>query len=50
MLRRLGVLDDVQATKLGRFARPPVYNRAGRAVGEVRVPDVTKEKASQEFV
>jgi L-asparaginase II len=49
VLRHLGVLDDVQATKLARFARPAVYNRAGRAVGEIRVPDVTKEKASQDF-
>jgi L-asparaginase II len=48
-LRHLGVLDDPQATKLARFARPPVYNRAGRAVGEIRVPDVTMEKASQDF-
>ena len=48
-LRQLGVLDEAQATKLARFARPAVYNRAGRAVGEIRVPDVTKEKASQDF-
>jgi L-asparaginase II len=48
-LRSLGVLDDEQATKLARFARPEVYNRAGRAVGEIRVRDVAIEKASQEF-
>jgi L-asparaginase II len=35
-LRRLGVLDEEKTTKLARFARPIVYNRAGRAVGEVR--------------
>jgi L-asparaginase II len=49
-LRHLGVLDDAKATKLARFARPAVYNRAGRAVGEIRVPDVTKEKASHDLV
>jgi L-asparaginase II len=48
-LRHLGVLDEGQATKLARFARPAVYNRAGRAVGEIRVPDVTQEKASRDF-
>lgn len=35
-LRLLGVLDDEQVERLARFARPVVYNRAGRAVGEVR--------------
>jgi L-asparaginase II len=36
-LRRLGVLDESQTAQLVRFARPRVYNRAGHAVGEVRV-------------
>ena len=35
-LRELGVIDAVEATDLGRFGRPIVYNRAGRAVGEIR--------------
>jgi L-asparaginase II len=35
-LRRLDVLDEQKATNLARFARPIVYNRAGRAVGEIR--------------
>jgi L-asparaginase II len=34
-LRRLGLLDEVQAGQLARFARPPVYNRAGAKVGEI---------------
>jgi len=38
-LRRLGVLDEAQAEQLARFARPKVYNRAGRAVGEIRVSE-----------
>ncbi len=45
-LRWLGVLDDQAAAKLARFARPVVYNRAGRAVGEIRVADIAVEKAS----
>jgi L-asparaginase II len=49
-LRRLGALDEAEATKLTRFARPVVYNRAGRAVGEIRVPDVAIERASRDFV
>ena len=49
-LRSLGVLDQAQATKLAPFARPTVYNRAGRAVGEIRVPDVTQAQASHDFV
>jgi L-asparaginase II len=49
-LRGLGVLDEAQATKLVQFARPAVYNRAGRAVGEIRVADVAIEQASQDFV
>lgn len=35
-LRRLGLLDEQKAGELERFARPAVYNRAGRMVGEVR--------------
>jgi L-asparaginase II len=34
-LRRLGVLDERQAGALARFARPPVYDRAGKKVGEI---------------
>jgi L-asparaginase II len=49
-LVRLGALDGGQATKLARFARPIVYNRAGHAVGEIRVPDVAIEQASHEIV
>lgn len=36
VLRRLGALDEGKTTELARFARPIVYNRAGRAVGEIR--------------
>lgn len=36
LLHRLGALGAEQMEKLGRFARPVVYNRAGRAVGELR--------------
>jgi L-asparaginase II len=36
-LRSLGVLNEAQVEQLARFARPIVYNRAGRAVGEIRV-------------
>lgn len=36
-LRNLGALGDAEASALERFARPAVYNRAGRAVGEVFV-------------
>jgi len=35
-LRSLGALDDERVERLARFARPGVYNRAGRAVGEIR--------------
>ena len=35
-LQRLGAIDAATAMKLARFARPVVYNRAGRAVGEIR--------------
>jgi L-asparaginase II len=37
VLRRLDVLDEAQAGQLARFGRPRVYNRAGNAVGEVKV-------------
>ena len=47
-LRLLGVLDVEKASRLARFARPTVYNRAGYAVGEIRVsPHVAVEKASR---
>lgn len=36
VLRSLGALNEGQAAQLERFARPSVYNRAGKAVGEVR--------------
>jgi L-asparaginase II len=45
-LRRLGVLTDAQLETLGAFARPIVYNRAGRAVGEVRAANFAVEQAS----
>lgn len=35
-LRKLGVLDERQVAELERFARPAVYNRAGKMVGEIR--------------
>ncbi len=35
-LRALGALSDDRLDRLARFARPVVYNRAGRAVGEIR--------------
>lgn len=35
-LRALGAIDDPAAAQMARFARPVVYNRAGRAVGEIR--------------
>ncbi len=41
VLGRLGVLDESQTAKLARFARPGVYNRAGHAVGEIRLSRVT---------
>jgi L-asparaginase II len=47
ILRRLGSLDPRTAGPLARFAAPAVYNRAGHAVGEVRVSEhVAVEKAS----
>ena len=36
LLSRLGVLDAERAAKLDGYARPVVYNRAGRVAGEVR--------------
>ncbi|MBV8488883.1 MAG: asparaginase [Candidatus Eremiobacteraeota bacterium] len=36
-LRKLGVLDEEKTTKLARFGRPIVYNRAHLPVGEIRV-------------
>jgi L-asparaginase II len=48
VLRHLGVLDEQKAAVLAAFARPAVYNRAGHAVGEIRVsPNVAIEKASR---
>lgn len=35
-LHRLGALSDEQRERLAAFAKPVVYNRAGRAVGEIR--------------
>jgi len=34
-LRRLGVLSEARLTKLADLERPIVYNRAGRAVGDI---------------
>lgn len=36
-LRALGALDEGRATELRAFAHPIMYNRAGRAIGEIRV-------------
>ena len=44
-LRRLGAIEEPAAMKLARFARPVVYNRAGRAVGEIRVAVAGAEEA-----
>lgn len=38
-LRKLGALSAGQVEKLGAFAHPIVYNRAGRVVGEVRATE-----------
>ncbi|MBV8067786.1 MAG: asparaginase [Candidatus Eremiobacteraeota bacterium] len=35
VLRHLGVIDEEQMELLAGFARPPVYNRAGKVVGEI---------------
>ena len=46
-VRQLGLLGDGQLTELADMERPIVYNRAGRAVGEVRAAStVAIEKAS----
>ena len=46
-LRRLGMVADEVLTNLADLERPIVYNRAGRAVGEIRVSStVAIEKAS----
>lgn len=46
-VRQLGLLEDGQLTELADMERPIVYNRAGRAVGEVRAAStVAIEKAS----
>jgi L-asparaginase II len=37
VLCRLNALDEAQVEALGRFAHPKVYNRAGHAIGEIRV-------------
>ncbi len=36
LLSKIGVLDERQVAELERFARPAVYNRAGKPVGEIR--------------
>jgi L-asparaginase II len=47
VLRGLGILDEQRLAKLARFARPNVYNRAGRVVGEIRVsPPVAIEETN----
>jgi L-asparaginase II len=46
-VRQLGLLHAQQLTELADFEHPIVYNRAGRAVGEVRpASTVAIEKAS----
>lgn len=46
-VRQLGLLNADKLTELADFERPIVYNRAGRAVGEVRpASTVAIEKAS----
>jgi L-asparaginase II len=50
VLRRLGILDEEQLAKLARFARPNVYNRAGRMVGEVRVSSRIALEETNEIV
>lgn len=40
VLRHLGVIDERQTAALARFARPTVYNRAGKAVGEIRAKEL----------
>jgi L-asparaginase II len=50
VLRGLGVLDDRQVDRLARFARPSVYNRAGCAVGEIRLAAPVATEAAREIV
>lgn len=51
VLRALGALNDRQAESLARFGTPAVYNRAGCAVGQIRVStNVAVEKASRSIV
>jgi L-asparaginase II len=38
-LRRLGLLESATLTKLADLERPIVYNRAGRAVGDIRAAE-----------
>lgn len=46
VLSELGIVGDRETAQLARFVRPKVYNRAGRAVGEIRVAShVAVEKA-----
>jgi L-asparaginase II len=45
-LRSLRALSDEQLQGLAAFERPIVYNRAGRAVGEVRAVNFAVEQAS----
>lgn len=46
-VRQLGLLSEAALTQLADLERPVVYNRAGRAVGEVRAAStVAIEKAS----
>jgi L-asparaginase II len=47
VLRALGALDSEQGRKLARFARPIVYNRAGRAVGEIRTAESAIKRMSR---
>jgi L-asparaginase II len=37
LLEKLGAVDGRAAAKLASYARPPVHNLAGRAVGELQV-------------
>jgi len=37
LLQKLGALDDTAVSQLGRLLRPPVLNRAGVEVGEIRI-------------
>jgi L-asparaginase II len=46
-LADLGVLSAAQVEELASFGRPVVYNRAGRAVGDVRAADFAVEETSR---